>query len=286
MISSLEYCPVSAVRRSRLSPSAFSSGGSVCSACARAASCEHIGDGGLAEVELAAEHAEKLRLGGDDLVRRLDLRPQRGFLDRGIHDIRGQGQVSRFQLEAGQPCLRIGGFDRPPGQAEHIRRIGDGELSRRQRISLRARGQGRGQVAADPAGRRIEAGRDRRKQGAARGDAIFAGGPERGLRRFEIGILLQRALDERFEGRRMIDLPPLARNIGANSHMLIGRAGFCGAGQKTFDRRGRRRHEIRTNRAARKQSGRETRESPCAPSPAGPRCFRGITLHQLASHFR
>ena len=100
--------PASAARRLRCCASAFLSGGRVCSTCASAASCaKNVELGDLPGLALLAQQIEHVALDLDDLVRRLDLAPQRGLLDRGAGQVRRQRQIGRFQLEALGIGLRL-----------------------------------------------------------------------------------------------------------------------------------------------------------------------------------
>ena len=58
-----------------------------------------VGPRDLTELKLAVQDVEPLAVGLDDLLGSRDLPPQRGFLDRGGDDVRGQGQVGRCELE-------------------------------------------------------------------------------------------------------------------------------------------------------------------------------------------
>ena len=83
---------------------------------------------------LILEKAEDLAVDADQLVGRVDLVFERGFLDRGQDDICAERDVDRDHLVAGRLLLRRGGFDGPLVQPEHVGRIGHAELRRDQRI--------------------------------------------------------------------------------------------------------------------------------------------------------
>ena len=86
---------------------------------------QHVGAGGGADIELIAHDDELVGFGLDDLLRRLDLAAQRGFLDSGRHHVRGQRQIGRLEFEALIFGKRGIGLDLPPLAAEHVGRIGD-----------------------------------------------------------------------------------------------------------------------------------------------------------------
>ena len=95
------------------------------------------GDVGAADVAfrlLVLEKAEDLAVDADQLVGRLDLVFERGFLDRGLGDIRAERDVDRDHLVAGRLLLRRGGFDGPLVEPEHVGHVGHAELGRDQRV--------------------------------------------------------------------------------------------------------------------------------------------------------
>ena len=61
-------------------------------------------------------------LGGRDLV------AQRRLLDRGGHEVGGQGQIGRLSLEALRFRLGPGALDLAPDAAEDVGRVGDAQL--------------------------------------------------------------------------------------------------------------------------------------------------------------
>ena len=71
---------------------------------------------------------ERLALNLDDLFGCPDLAAQRCLSDDRRDDIRRQGQMRRFKLEALVLFLGGEGFDLTPGSAEHIGDVGDAEL--------------------------------------------------------------------------------------------------------------------------------------------------------------
>ena len=95
------------------------------------------GDVGAADIALGLlilEQAEDLAVDADQLVGRVDLVLERGFLDRGFGDIRAERDVDRDHLIAARLLLRRGGLDRPLVEPEHVGHVGDAELRRDQRV--------------------------------------------------------------------------------------------------------------------------------------------------------
>ena len=75
------------------------------------------------ELELLIEQIKFLRLRGNDVLNRGDLGGKRCFLDRGGNDVRGQGEIGRFKLEAGILIERARSFDRTAHLSEYVRHV-------------------------------------------------------------------------------------------------------------------------------------------------------------------
>ena len=71
-----------------------------------------VGAGDGAEPGLALQDAERLALGGDDALGRLDLGAQRGLGDRRHDHVGGERQISGLEQEALRFGLRLGRFGR------------------------------------------------------------------------------------------------------------------------------------------------------------------------------
>ena len=89
---------------------------------------DHVRGGNLAQGELAFQQFERMALDLYEFPGRIDLPAQGRLLyGRGDH-IRGQRQVSGFELEALVVGLRFERLDLPSRAAKHIERIGHSDL--------------------------------------------------------------------------------------------------------------------------------------------------------------
>ena len=199
---------------------------------------QHVGARGAAQVELAAHHAERVLEDADDVLGGVDLRLQRGEVDRRDHDVGGERQIRRLELEAlhlGQRLLR---FDLAAHAAEHVGRVGDVERGRgdavhdgRTRLALRRQ---RGELLLA-----LAVGRKRREQRALLGIKVLARLAERCLRGVDVGIGLQGFLDQRVELRRVEERPPFAGDVHGGHEALrraAGAAGRAGLRRQRFGR--------------------------------------------------
>ena len=98
---------------------------------------QHLDARRAAQVELASHQAEQVGRDPDRLFGGGDLRLQRREIDGGGHDVRGQGQIGRLELEALILYLSSLRFDRPPHAAEDVEGIGDAERGGTYRIDRR-----------------------------------------------------------------------------------------------------------------------------------------------------
>ena len=84
-----------------------------------------VGAGHRAQARLAVQDVERVALGGDDALGRLDLGAQRGFEDRRRHDVGGERQIGAFELEALRLGQRVEQFDLPAVGAPQVEIVGE-----------------------------------------------------------------------------------------------------------------------------------------------------------------
>ena len=175
---------------------------------------QHVGARGGADIELIVDDAELIGFCLDDVERRVDLSAQRSLLDGGRHDVRGQCQISRFELEALIFGLRLRRLDLPPLTAEYVGRIGD---VYRSLVQIEDR-----RIARPAECRRRELLPLRRRVGighwqelAALDVKILLCLPQRRLGRLKARIGLQGFGDQTVELLGVKHRPPLTGNIAA-----------------------------------------------------------------------
>jgi len=86
---------------------------------------QHVGLRRSAKDKALTHHAKLIGLILDDVLGGGDLAAQRCLLNGGNHDVRGQREIRRLELEALIVGLRQQGFDLPSRAAEHVRCIGN-----------------------------------------------------------------------------------------------------------------------------------------------------------------
>ncbi len=149
----------------------------------------------------------------DDALGRVDLRLQRGEIDRGDNDIGGERQVRRLELEALVLRQRFLAFDLAPNAAENVGRIGDVERRRGDAVAGSTAPVGPCDASDTCCCCAGSAGAQGREQAALLGEEVLARLTECRLRGIDVGIGLQRLLDQRVELRRVEQRPPFAGNV-------------------------------------------------------------------------
>ena len=111
---------------------------------------------------------------------------------------------------------------------------------------------------------RVEARADHREQRAAQRQRVGLRDAHRGFGGLQIGIVVDAVLDQPVELARTEHFPPLRRNLCAALERRS--RAVAAVGQIAFDRRRRRRHEVRADGTAREHADdRRQQREPCAP---------------------
>ena len=216
---------------------------------------------GVAGVELVPQDVEHLGIDGNKFVGGVDLSSQGGLGDGRDHDVRGERQVSRLNLEALVVGQRLQRFDRASVETPNVEGIRHFDLRGMEREDVGARCRDRRQRGGRALVGRIEVGLDQREELTLLSVNLLPGGPQRGDRRLQRRIIVQRALDQRVERGRFEPRPPSRGNVAAfgEALRLAGRCiGRCGARRQRLlgvagILRRRRMEEIRTDRATRQK---------------------------------
>ena len=234
---------------------------------------EHAGARDGARGELALNHGELLFLQTQDFAGGLQLRAQRRLPYRRGHDIGGQGQVGRLDLEALVVHAGRESFQGAPVAAEQIHRVTHVHAGREQVVRGQARtGQRRVTFTFG-----VELRAHRRVLEAASGRVQgFLRLAQCRLRRRHRGAVLQRRTDQPVQWLGVKDRPPLCGQVLGVDEALRCAGGPRGRGGLRGLRCGRvawrtgralhdRRLEIRTHGAPRHRQGGDQR------TPAGDR---------------
>ena len=231
---------------------------------------QHVRAADRAEFEALLHHVQLLPVQPDDLLRRVDLRLQRRLGQQGADQVGGQGEIGGFQLVALVVRLRLQSLDLPAHQPEHVQGVGDVEragivVERRDDAARNAERRQRHLLA-----RGVGRGADRGEERPLRRAHVLARLAQGRLRRPQIGVGLQRLRHQRGDLRRVEQLPPLARHVGAGAEALRGAAQRGGGDGLHRQRRVRSGARARAPSAARNPARHCIRPA-APPIPAVPR---------------
>ena len=226
--------PESAASRSRCWASCLSSGGSVAATCASCDSCAATFEpAGITLRKLLAQDFEHVGVDRDEFVRRGNLRPQGRLLDRRGGHVGAQRDMRRRQGKARLFRLRLQGLHGPPIQAEHVRHVRHADLRSIQiEIELVGVGDGR-KLARGLLAARGETGRDAGIVGAFLRQHVLPRHGQRGLRRLDVRVGLERALDQIVQRLRVKEGPPFSRNVLSAEKALRLAAGDVGFARRS-----------------------------------------------------
>ena len=225
---------------------------------------QHVGARGGAGREAAPGDVELPRLRARDILRRGDLRAQRGLVDGPGDDIRGERQVACLERKPLVLGLRLQSLHLAPGAAEHIECV---RHVHRGGLQIVVIGAGESRNAQRGTGALLTLALHRSGDARIVAAALCGGDlvrlPQRGLRRLQGRAVRERAVDERIELGGLKQGPPLAGNVHALDEALrlaarrVGRRG-CGGHLTGRDKacvlRRRRRLEVGSDRTGGEQS--------------------------------
>ncbi len=156
-----------------------------------------------------------------EAVGRIDLSPQRCFLDCRDHHVAAQGQIGGFQLKA--VCVLVGlrRLIGASGSTEDVRQIAHAQLRRVQVVGGIGR-HGRRRVSSNRVlgPRPVDPTADAGQQVGPLCQIQFVGLAQSGLGRIHVRVCPQRLLDQLIELRRPEQRPPLFRNRQSRDQLL------------------------------------------------------------------